>query len=225
MVTDAALAIGYRTVGPFSPLVVALLQPTLSDTSKRMDERKRSANGEDENEQWILDSLVMYLRGPIWNMPILNFIEEKSVSKLWSDTFKIALEFFQLSKSILKNFKYVRDLRELLEYSPFFNWGNSFEKFFILVRFHAPNIAGFVQDAVDCLKILTGLFDRFTWNFQCYLPFNLWPRSLWDSVPFVPRRYWKFIIICVCVCVWKYLRAARISKTNTGASTTNSGTW
>ena len=98
MVTDAALAIGYRTVGPFSPLVVALLQPTLSDTSKRMDERKRSANGEDENEQWILDSLVMYLRGPIWNMPILNFIEEKSVSKLWSVTFKIALEFFQLSK-------------------------------------------------------------------------------------------------------------------------------
>lgn len=46
-----------------------------------MDERDRADSGDEENEQWILDSLVMYLRGPIWNVPILNFIEEKSVSK------------------------------------------------------------------------------------------------------------------------------------------------
>jgi len=41
-----------------------------------------------ESEKWILDSLVMYLRGPIWNVPILNFIDEKSVSK-WARNLKI----------------------------------------------------------------------------------------------------------------------------------------
>ena len=51
------------------------------DPKGRMDERDRADSGDEENEQWILDSLVMYLRGPIWNVPILNFIEEKSVSK------------------------------------------------------------------------------------------------------------------------------------------------
>jgi len=44
-----------------------------------MEEKDRAGSDDDENEQWILDSLVMYLRGPIWNVPILNFIDEKSV--------------------------------------------------------------------------------------------------------------------------------------------------
>jgi hypothetical protein len=32
-----------------------------------------------ENADWILESLVAYLRGPVWVTPILNFLEEKSV--------------------------------------------------------------------------------------------------------------------------------------------------
>ena len=31
------------------------------------------------NADWILESLVAYLRGPIWNVPIINFMEQKSV--------------------------------------------------------------------------------------------------------------------------------------------------
>lgn len=36
----------------------------------------------ENNADWILDSLVAYLRGPIWIMPILNFVEQKSVGEL-----------------------------------------------------------------------------------------------------------------------------------------------
>ena len=34
-----------------------------------------------EDVSWVLDSLVGFLKGPVWNLPILNFIEQKSVSK------------------------------------------------------------------------------------------------------------------------------------------------
>ncbi|XP_042213562.1 cilia- and flagella-associated protein 36-like [Homarus americanus] len=33
---------------------------------------------EDDNA-WVLDSLVNFLRGPVWNVPILTFIEHKSL--------------------------------------------------------------------------------------------------------------------------------------------------
>lgn len=36
----------------------------------------------DENA-WVFDSLICFLHGPVWNAPILNFIEEKSISKLY----------------------------------------------------------------------------------------------------------------------------------------------
>ena len=32
-----------------------------------------------ENADWILESFVAYLPGPVWVTPILNFLEEKSV--------------------------------------------------------------------------------------------------------------------------------------------------
>ncbi|XP_057371930.2 cilia- and flagella-associated protein 36-like [Daphnia carinata] len=34
---------------------------------------------EENNADWILDSLVAYLQGPVWITPILNFVEQKSV--------------------------------------------------------------------------------------------------------------------------------------------------
>lgn len=35
--------------------------------------------GDDDEKGWILDSLVNFLRGPVWNVPILTFIEHKSL--------------------------------------------------------------------------------------------------------------------------------------------------
>jgi hypothetical protein len=35
-----------------------------------------------EDESWVLDSLVGFLRGPVWNVPVLTFIEHKSLSKI-----------------------------------------------------------------------------------------------------------------------------------------------
>jgi hypothetical protein len=34
-----------------------------------------------EEDSWVLDSLVGFLRGPVWNVPVLTFIEQKSLSK------------------------------------------------------------------------------------------------------------------------------------------------
>ena len=39
------------------------------------------SDDDSENADWILESLVAYLRGPVWVTPILNFLEEKSVGK------------------------------------------------------------------------------------------------------------------------------------------------
>ena len=33
-------------------------------------------------DDWVFDSLVGFLRGPVWNVPILTFIEQKSLSML-----------------------------------------------------------------------------------------------------------------------------------------------
>ena len=32
-------------------------------------------------ETWVFDSLVGFLKGPVWNVPILTFIENKSLSE------------------------------------------------------------------------------------------------------------------------------------------------
>ena len=38
-------------------------------------------SGMENNPDWILDSLVAYLRGPVWLTPIINFVEQNSVGK------------------------------------------------------------------------------------------------------------------------------------------------
>ena len=35
----------------------------------------------DGADNWVFDSLVNFLRGPIWNVPILTLIENKSLGK------------------------------------------------------------------------------------------------------------------------------------------------
>ena len=48
-----------------------------------LDQRWTMADG----DNWVFDSLVNFLRGPIWNVPILTLIENKSLgrlSQLWT---------------------------------------------------------------------------------------------------------------------------------------------
>jgi hypothetical protein len=33
------------------------------------------------DDSWVFDSLVGFLKGPVWNVPILTFIEHKSLSE------------------------------------------------------------------------------------------------------------------------------------------------
>ena len=37
-------------------------------------------SGKEDEHAWVFDSLVDFLRGPLWNIPIMNFIEEKSMT-------------------------------------------------------------------------------------------------------------------------------------------------
>lgn len=57
---------------------ICQLQNLPNVASSAMEQTKGDTDNEN-NADWILDSLVAYLRGPIWNTPILNFIEQKSV--------------------------------------------------------------------------------------------------------------------------------------------------
>ena len=47
-------------------------------TRRKVDGSTMSKEGQDE---WVFDSLVGLLRGPVWNVPILTFIEHKSLSE------------------------------------------------------------------------------------------------------------------------------------------------
>ena len=39
----------------------------------------------DGADNWVFDSLVNFLRGPIWNVPILTLIENKSLGKKYKE--------------------------------------------------------------------------------------------------------------------------------------------
>ena len=53
-----------------------------------------SKEGQDE---WVFDSLVGLLRGPVWNVPILTFIEHKSLSE-WTSAKLYQLDGFATTK-------------------------------------------------------------------------------------------------------------------------------
>lgn len=50
-------------------------------------------------DSWVLDSLVCFLHGPVWNAPLQTFIEEKSLGKLIESQFK----FFVWNQFLLTN--------------------------------------------------------------------------------------------------------------------------
>ena len=35
----------------------------------------------DDPDSWIYDSLVGFLKGPVWQVPVMSFVEQKSLSK------------------------------------------------------------------------------------------------------------------------------------------------
>ena len=37
-----------------------------------------------EGDNWVFDSLVGFLGGPVWNVPVMTFIEHKSLGNLLS---------------------------------------------------------------------------------------------------------------------------------------------
>ena len=42
----------------------------------------KSESPRDEGaDAWVFDSLVGFLRGPVWCVPVMTFIEQKSLSK------------------------------------------------------------------------------------------------------------------------------------------------
>lgn len=53
-------------------------------------------------DEWVFDSLVGFLRGPVWNVPILTFIEHKSLSKSWNQNFSPVTLTFDLGFSVFE---------------------------------------------------------------------------------------------------------------------------
>ena len=54
------------------------IERAAGDAERSTDVWTMSKEGQDE---WVFDSLVGLLRGPVWNVPILTFIEHKSLSE------------------------------------------------------------------------------------------------------------------------------------------------
>ena len=50
-----------------------------------------------ESDNWVFDSLVGFLRGPVWNVPILTFIEHKSLGKEGYMKVNLSLNIFLIS--------------------------------------------------------------------------------------------------------------------------------
>lgn len=57
----------------------------LLDSEKERGDQIGATMGDDN--AWVFDSLVGFLRGPVWNVPILTFIEHKSLSKSVNKSF------------------------------------------------------------------------------------------------------------------------------------------
>ena len=52
---------------------------------------KSDSKDEETEDSWVFDSLVGFLRGPVWWVPVMTFIEQKSLSKLFLNMFIIGL--------------------------------------------------------------------------------------------------------------------------------------
>lgn len=55
-------------------------------TSIRDRDYQEEAEEDMADDNWVFDSLVCFLHGPVWNAPLQTFIEEKSISELIPDS-------------------------------------------------------------------------------------------------------------------------------------------
>ena len=48
---------------------------------KKEASKKGAESDATDPDSWIYDSLVGFLKGPVWQVPVMSFIEQKSLSK------------------------------------------------------------------------------------------------------------------------------------------------
>ena len=53
----------------------------LKDSNTGKPKTKSDSKDEETEDSWVFDSLVGFLRGPVWWVPVMTFIEQKSLSK------------------------------------------------------------------------------------------------------------------------------------------------
>ena len=49
------------------------------DSGRRKSKSKEQPKNDDTEDSWVFDSLVGFLRGPVWCVPVMTFIEQKSL--------------------------------------------------------------------------------------------------------------------------------------------------
>ena len=49
--------------------------------SKARLKNKQTSKDEETEDSWVFDSLVGFLRGPVWCVPVMTFIEQKSLGR------------------------------------------------------------------------------------------------------------------------------------------------
>ena len=49
--------------------------------SKARLKNNQTSKDEETEDSWVFDSLVGFLRGPVWCVPVMTFIEQKSLGK------------------------------------------------------------------------------------------------------------------------------------------------
>ena len=70
------------------------------DSGRRKSKSKDQRKNEETEDSWVFDSLIGFLRGPVWCVPVMTFIEQKSLG----NDFRIKIEMYlgpHTSNSIL----------------------------------------------------------------------------------------------------------------------------
>ena len=63
--------------------------------SKARLKSKQTSKDEETEDSWVFDSLVGFLRGPVWCVPVMTFIEQKSLGKSYVQTIVNDLKKFE----------------------------------------------------------------------------------------------------------------------------------
>ena len=63
--------------------------------SKARLKNNQTSKDEETEDSWVFDSLVGFLRGPVWCVPVMTFIEQKSLGKSYVQTIVNDLKKFE----------------------------------------------------------------------------------------------------------------------------------